>query len=357
MKLVMTLVVRDEADILDANLAFHLNAGVDLVVAIDHRSEDGTTEILKRYERAGFLHLIREESEDYRPSEWRTHLVRLAATDFEADWIVNSDADEFYWPRGGSLKDVLMTIPPRFGVLQAPIRHFFLRPEDGSFFSERMTARLVLNAAINAPGNPLRPNTHVLHRGDPEAVVGVGSHRVLGSPLVCLTGWHPVEVLHFPLRSVDQARRRHSLPARASTHGNVFEAHERGQLEEALQETVLKDDVLARGLAEGSLVIDTRLRDALRVLAGAEAEPVPGGAEFGPPGPEAPRLRFPRPSVVDDAAFAVEAAVLGEADTVRLQRRLDELERRLAALEGKPWRRALDGKGLRLRLRQLASGR
>ena len=51
MKLVMTLLVRNEADIVDAQIAFHLNAGVDFVIATDNRSNDGTTEILERYER------------------------------------------------------------------------------------------------------------------------------------------------------------------------------------------------------------------------------------------------------------------------------------------------------------------
>ena len=42
---------------------------------------------------------------------------------------------------------------------------------------------------------------------------------------------------------------------------------------------------------------------------------------------------FPVPTLVEDAEYAVEAAVLGEADVVRLQRRLDELERRLGTVE------------------------
>ena len=62
----MTLLVRDEADVVDSHLAFHLNAGVDYVVATDHRSQDGTTEILDRYARDGRLHLIREEDVEYR---------------------------------------------------------------------------------------------------------------------------------------------------------------------------------------------------------------------------------------------------------------------------------------------------
>ena len=46
---------------------------------------------------------------------------------------------------------------------------------------------------------------------------------------------------------------------------------------------------------------------------------------------EQPSFRLP--TLVEDAEYAVEAAVLGEADVVRLQRRLDELERRLQTVE------------------------
>ena len=64
MRLVMTLLARDEADIVDAQIAFHLHAGVDFVVATDNRSSDGTTEILERYERQGRLRLLREEGDE-----------------------------------------------------------------------------------------------------------------------------------------------------------------------------------------------------------------------------------------------------------------------------------------------------
>ena len=53
MKLVMTLLARNEADVVDAQIAYHLHAGVDFVIATDNRSDDGTAEIFERYERAG----------------------------------------------------------------------------------------------------------------------------------------------------------------------------------------------------------------------------------------------------------------------------------------------------------------
>jgi hypothetical protein len=46
-KLVQTLVVRDEEDIVGTQIEYHLNAGVDFVIASDHESRDSTTEILE----------------------------------------------------------------------------------------------------------------------------------------------------------------------------------------------------------------------------------------------------------------------------------------------------------------------
>ena len=71
MILAQTLVVRDEADVVDAQIAYHLAAGVDVVVATDHQSEDGTTAILEAYERQGVLRLLRE-SGPVREDVWRT---------------------------------------------------------------------------------------------------------------------------------------------------------------------------------------------------------------------------------------------------------------------------------------------
>ena len=47
MTLVTTLVVRDEEDILEANLEYHFAQGVDLAIVTDHGSRDATPEILR----------------------------------------------------------------------------------------------------------------------------------------------------------------------------------------------------------------------------------------------------------------------------------------------------------------------
>jgi hypothetical protein len=161
-----------------------------------------------------------------------------------------------------------------------------------------------------------------------------------------LRGWYPVELFHFPLRSLAQVERKASI-YRASEGTRLHDGHrklhaalETGSLADQYREALVDEASLGRGLADGSLVLDERLRDALRALAG-EARSASGSAQspYALPENGTRHLRFPRPTVVDDAGYAAEAAVLGEADAVRLQRRVDELESRLARVEASSRRR------------------
>jgi hypothetical protein len=338
MKLVMTLLARDEADIVESWLAFHLNAGVDLVIATDNRSQDGTTGILERYAREGYVHLLHEPGEDLRQDEWVTRMARLAATDFGADWVVNSDADEFWWPRGASLRDVLAAVPERYGTVGAFLRAFTPRPGDGEPFAERLTVRFSALAPINDPASLYKPIRKVVHRAHPRIRLARGNHALVDSPFAPLRGWFPIEVFHFPIRSLEQCEHKAHLQGTAfekyiarpptAYHAQMFDALREGRIAEYYDTLVVGDEELERGRAEGRLVVDTRLRDALRLL----RAPADADAAFLLPS-EAPPFAFPAPTLVEDADYAVEAAVLGEADVVRLQRRLDTLERRLASIE------------------------
>jgi hypothetical protein len=342
MTLVMTLLARDEADVVESWLEFHLSAGADFVVATDNRSQDGTTEILERFAREGHVHLIREPGEDLRQDEWVTRMARLAATDFGADWVINSDADEFWWPRGPSLARLLDAIPPRYGTVGAFLRTFAPRPDEDGLFAERLTVRFSALAPINDPASLYKPIRKVIHRGHPEIRLTRGNHAVVDSPFDPLRGWFPIEVLHFPLRSLAQCEHKARLQGDAwkhidrtptAYHAQMFEALESGAIGDYYAAQVVSDDEVERGVAAGRLVVDTRLRDALRRIAAGE------------------ELELATPTLVDEATYAVEAAALGEADVVRLQRRLDTLEHRLATVEqGLPNRiyRTLAGPAKRL---------
>ncbi len=142
-----------------------------------------------------------------------------------------------------------------------------------------------------------------------------------------LHGWYPLEVFHLPLRTRRQAASKYASGAQ---RGLRFVSDE-SRLEAAADPLVVADEELERGLAEGILTQDTRLRDALREIAGVDE--LPPHPSFRTPAEGGAPLRFERPSIVDDALFAVEAAVVTQADDVRLRRQVDELERRIQTLE------------------------
>jgi hypothetical protein len=328
----MTLLVRDERDIIEEQLVFHLASGVDVVIVTDHASTDGTAEVLDRFARDGRVHVLREPDGPFLQREWVTRMARLAATEYDAEWVINADADEFWWPRGGSLSDVLAAVPRRYGVVQSLVRHFVPVPVDDRPFQERMTYRLRTTAPINDPANPWRPYRKVVHRASPTIELVEGGHAVRSRDLQPLRGWYPIECLHFPLRTPAQVERKGrawgdavekfyattDVPRAAGTayHALQHDAAVRGESEEYYTALAVGPDDVGRGVADGLLEEDTRIRDALREL------------ESG-----ASSLGFRRPSTLETASLAIDAAVLGEADVIRTQRWLDDLDRRVAALE------------------------
>jgi hypothetical protein len=254
-KVVMTLLVRDEADIVDINLAYHLARGVDEVIVTDHRSSDGTRERLEAWEERG-VHVLHEDGEEVRQAQWVTRMARMAY-DLGADWVLNDDADEFFWPeRGDDLKAALRRVPHRFGALEVPRMNFVARPDDGRPFFERMTMRE--EESTDEIGRALRPK--VVHKANVRAFVGPGSHAVRGSPRFWLTCRRPlVSVLHFPRRTYEQFRHKVEIGGAAPgyEHKTIADAHtalQYGRLEDRYRE--------AETRTEG-LVPDTRLRDFL----------------------------------------------------------------------------------------------
>ena len=308
----MTLVVRDEADIVGDQIAYHLNAGVDFVLATDHRSRDGTTDILESYARDGVLRRIAVTDAIMRDGEWRTDMARLAATEHGADWVINTDADEFWVPRGATLKQILASLLPEYGIVFALSRHFVPRPDNGAW-SERMTVRVSPPVALNDPTSPYRPHLKAAHRADPGVTVGHGAHTVSSHTLRAVQHWYPADVLHFPFRSHEQWENKGVRRARGDSQLGQYVAalmaSERGRGAERYAGLLVDDADLEAGLLAKSLCVDTRLRDALSEQAAPEW------------------------ADADSKSLITDSAAIRDADTVRLFRYLDELAVRVASLE------------------------
>ncbi len=281
MRLVMTLLVRDEEEILKANLDYHLAQGVDFVIVTDHGSTDSTPEMLRRYEERELVRVIRVEGSEHHQSRRVTRMARLAAIECGADWIINNDADEFWWPIVGSLADVLAAIPDRYGQVVAPRYNFLpLSVGGGDGFPERLIVRE--RASLNLEDAPLEPK--VAHRAHRDVVVAPGNHAISDVGLEPTPAVPLLEVLHFPMRTFDQFERKvlaigtgyESLPFRSNQVGRdqlrLLELQRSGSLPEYFAEHLPSSEAVAQGLREGRLMIDRRLARFLGELSDAEAQ-------------------------------------------------------------------------------------
>jgi hypothetical protein len=174
MKLVEVLTAADDPALAAEHVAFHLAAGVDLVLTAAPLEHEG---------------VVVTAGAD------ATTLARAAATDHGADWVLLAEADEFWWPRGESLKDPLAAMPARYGVVQALARTF-APPSDGGdgTWAERMTRRPSLHG--EGPVEPLEAALRPLYRADPSLDLDPAARR----RRVPLRAWYPFEVLRFPVR-------------------------------------------------------------------------------------------------------------------------------------------------------------
>jgi len=268
MKLVMTLLVRDEEDIVADNLDFHLAQGVDEVIVTDNGSVDGTLEILRAYEARGVVRIIVEPTDDYSQGRWVTRMARMAATEHKADWVINNDADEFWWPREGTLRTLFEGLGGDVGVVVGRRTNFVPRPEDDRPYWERMTLRE--RESLNPVGKPLPPK--LAHRAHPEIVVVQGNHRIKGPDVGSEVDDGSIEILHFPMRSYAQFEnkivkggrayaRNKELPEKTGrTWRRLYETWEQGGLPAHYEASVVAE------AARQDLLEDTRLRDYLEAL-------------------------------------------------------------------------------------------
>lgn len=310
MKVVLVAKVRNEAEVIESSLRYHLAQGVDFFVVIDNGSTDGTLEILKSYRDAGLLHLMEEPGEDVwkLAHEWVTRMARMATEDFGGDWVIHADADEFWWPIRGSLKDALASIPAEYEVVVAPRTEFFPAPDGPGSFAERLTLR--------ERHSRLRPK--VAHRGMADVALRSGGHDVqladsnraslgaaqsakaimrmpaddlaAGSGRLVFSPVFPCRVLHFPVRSFEHYRRRVETelfrgdPPEKGARLRLKKAWNEDRLPELYAELALDGERADATIASGAVVRDERFRD---FLASAPDPLAPGPSTVPPAGADA----------------------------------------------------------------------
>ncbi|GAB3692063.1 glycosyltransferase family 2 protein [Angustibacter aerolatus] len=207
MRFVVTVMVRDEIDVIAAVIEHTLAQEPDLVVVTDNGSVDGTTEVLQRYADLGLVELHHDPVHRKQQHSVVTAMARRARTEHAADWVLNIDADEFWVPvdKRLTLRAALERTPLSLNAFTVPVTNLVGRPAvRGSGFSRLVWRDLRSDEQLQEIGINAQPTPDAVHRGEPDVVVAQGNHFVSiesnGQPDPDVA----LEVLHVPWRSWQQ---------------------------------------------------------------------------------------------------------------------------------------------------------
>lgn len=185
-KIVGTILAKNEEDIIAANIEHHINHGVSQIILTDNGSTDNTRKIASKYPEV--VEIIDEPGTDHNQSAWVTRMARLACK-LNPDWIVHFDADEL-WCGLTNLNKIKEKCVSSTGV--------YLHPPRSAFFSLwEMRFYLDFDDITSLPGE-----SKVAHRPDPDIVITHGNHGFEN----CHDLAHTKNIWrhHFPVRSFNQ---------------------------------------------------------------------------------------------------------------------------------------------------------
>ncbi|MEJ7832852.1 MAG: glycosyltransferase family 2 protein [Nocardioides sp.] len=288
MRLIATMMVRDEIDVVAAMVEHHLAQGVDLLIVTDNASVDGTTEALESYAANGRVELHHDAEHRKQQGAVVTRMARRARTEHRADWVLNLDADEFMVPRDRSatLRECLEQTPLHLNAFTVPVTNLVGPAARAGGGIGRLAWRdHRSDEELQQIGIHAQPTPNAVHRGECDIVVAQGNHFV---SLVSNGQPHDevsTEVLHLPWRSWAQLEQKVLNAGRAyennpelrpspNHHGmKDYRRHQAGALFEAyLARTPLRSD-LEQGQVDGRYRRDDWLAVHLRALVSDALEP------------------------------------------------------------------------------------
>lgn len=271
MKIVLTLLVRDEEDIIEEHIRYHASVGIDAFIVTDNRSVDRTRQILLKVAKCVDLTLRTEPSDTYDQGAWVTGMAALA-WQRGADWVIHSDADEFWWASSCALKSFLATVPRSINCIRVARRDF--APVSGT---EPFWARQIFRRrhAVDVFGGPLPPK--VMHRAHPDAVVIQGNHSVEGFAIQAVDA-RDLEIFHFPMRTFEQFERKIRNGGAAYERNQALDINfgtgwrflyrlaRAGRLQDYFDANAVSSATVDAALESGALVRDSRLAAYMKAL-------------------------------------------------------------------------------------------
>lgn len=197
--------MRNEADILEAFVRYHLQL-VAGILLIDHRSTDGTREIVAELQREGLpLELRCRKELAYDQERFVNAHAEEAARAFGADWVLSLDLDEALSATGpGAPTEELSRMDPSRPV-RIPWRTYVPTPHDDiaernpyKRIRHRLASETFQFHKVAVPGSWLK---------DKRYRISVGNHdlidRKTGRPVAAAAATETF-LAHYPIRSPEQ---------------------------------------------------------------------------------------------------------------------------------------------------------
>jgi glycosyltransferase involved in cell wall biosynthesis len=203
MRLVAVSIVKNEADIIEAFVR-HTRTLVDHHLIFDHDSTDGTREILAALVREGLpVSLFTDGALGNLQQARSNALTRRAVGEFEADWVLPLDADEFLVAPDRTALEAALGDPGATAPATLPLANYYPTEQDDASVSSPVL-RLQHRASLaNSSRKVIVPRALAADAG---VVAGKGSHVLYRGeaalpdrPLPA--GFH---LAHFALRSLGQ---------------------------------------------------------------------------------------------------------------------------------------------------------
>ncbi len=214
--LTMTILVKNEADIIEKNIRYHAKAGIDNFVVMDNNSTDETREILEELKKEFEITII-DEKGIYNQAKWMTKLTYIARKKYNPTWLIPNDADEF-WYSEKSLKD---TINSKKRVLTVDRFNFLLQENKKWYESEVRVENPVFyrkNTQLSAekisivltkisPKVIINPKGLLWIRGGNHKALNIFDFRDYFKHYDKIKRFEKVKVFHFPIRSFEQFKK------------------------------------------------------------------------------------------------------------------------------------------------------
>ena len=221
-RVAMSILVRDEADIIAENVRYHAAHGVEHFIVTDNGSVDGTREILSQLQQHYSLEIIDEQSHTIDQDLWVTRMAEQLKATSDCDWVIHNDADEFWVPTNGSIPDAIQTsldTQSNIGVLACkrlnmlPDKQQVASPDFAFHNSCYATVKTVELMDGEQPWSKSNSNcvarlvmdkvlTRIEGLGDVQYGNHGAEHTMLKSDCSTIT------VLHFPIRTYKQFERK-----------------------------------------------------------------------------------------------------------------------------------------------------